>query len=106
MYIFVLFVTRVFNEIRGNCYKTSVTKKSKTTFLTSVIKFFITVQCNSFLEPSSKYNWCSAHLKPTEENNRLIFCMIFENKLPKNVSLFHWIEHRKNRKYLNLINIL
>ena len=31
--------------------------------------------------------------------------MIFENKLRKNVSLFHLIEHRKDRKYLNLINL-
>ena len=31
--------------------------------------------------------------------------MIFENKLLKNVSLFHWIEHRKNRNYLTLFNL-
>ena len=28
-----------------------------------------------------------------------------KNKLPKKKSLFHWIEHQKNRKYLNLINL-
>ena len=36
IYLFVFFLTRVFNEVRGNCYKTSqkkITKKSKTILL-------------------------------------------------------------------------
>ena len=31
-YLFVLFVTRVFNKVRGNCYKTSVTKNPRLYF--------------------------------------------------------------------------
>ena len=51
IYLFVLFVTRVFIKVRGNCYKTSVTKKIQDyTFVTLVNRFYIMVHCNVFLE--------------------------------------------------------
>ena len=63
------------------------------------------VHCNVFLESFLKTQLVQYSFKPTEENNRFIFCIIFDNKLLKSMSLLQSIEHQKNRKYLNLINL-
>ena len=70
------------------------------TFVTSATRFYIMVHCNVFLESFFK-----RHLN-LQRRTIAFFCKIFENKLQKNVTPFHSIEYPKNRKYLNLINLI